>query len=31
MILNNKVLEDPLNENALPLFAQKLGITDIIS
>ena len=26
MILNNKVLEDPLNENALPLFAQKLGI-----
>ena len=26
MILNNKVLEDPLNETALPLFAQKLGI-----
>ena len=26
MILNNKVLEDPLNENALPLFATKLKI-----
>ena len=26
MILNNKVLEDPLNESALPLFATKLKI-----
>ena len=26
MILNNKVLEDPLKEDALPLFATKLKI-----